>query len=94
MNIKKLMAREGLLILGISICAFIISLNIDFQDWIISTKLANPNLPAEVLRERYGMKELGGIIIRRAQLIAFSSVMALYGVIRFILWAIKTLKAK
>ena len=93
-KIKRIIAREGLLFLGISIVAFMIAQNHTLQDWIVSMKAANPNLSAQVLRERFGMIELGEIILRRAAAIGFLSILLFYGFIRFVVWAIKMLKEK
>ena len=71
MKIKTLIAREGLLLIGIFICAFFIAQNQSLQDWIASTGIATPQLPAQLLRERYGMVELGDIILKRATIIGF-----------------------
>ena len=93
-RVKRIIAREGLLLIGVFIGAFSIAQNQFVQDWVVSLGIATPQLPAQVLRERYGMSELGEIILKRAAVISFLSIIALYGFIRFIFWSIRTLKNK
>ena len=89
---KKIIAREGLFLIGLFIIAFSIAQNQSLQDWVASWGVATPPFPAQVLRERYGVTELGGIILKNAAIIIFLSVIVLYGLFRFIFWSIRTFK--
>ncbi len=93
-RIKKIIAREGLLLIVIFIGAFCVAQNQSLQDWIVSLGIATPQLPAQVLRERYGASELGGMILNRASIISFFSIIVLYSVIRFIFWSSRILSEK
>ena len=78
-SIRKIIAREGLLLIGVFIGAFVIAQNQSLQDWVTSLGIATPHLPAQVLRDRYGASELGGMILNRATIISFLSIVVLYG---------------
>ena len=90
-KVKRIIATEGLILIGILIAALIISQIKELQDWIINLGLCY-RVDDQILRDKLGISTLGEIVIKRSSTTLFLSFLALYGLFRFILWSVKTLK--
>lgn len=90
-NLKKIIAREGLIFIGVTILSVFLGETAYQNFW---TKIA-PKINVVDL-QYYSCRNLAGAIIWFiiAIYIIYLSVWFVYFLIRFIVWAIKTLKEK